>query len=200
MQSGRFCAIVDFMREYIWHGYTVKITKKKIRNTNLRIKPDDPQVIHVSVPYSVSYDAARQMLEQPRIVRWVENYQKKLREQPVPPKMQNEEKLKQEPCYRKHLNDVLPAMFRKWESVLGVRSNKVTIRDTRSQWGSCNPRNGNISISVWLGAFPEECIEYVVVHELTHLLEPGHNERFYGILEHYYPSWRTCREQLRGGL
>ena len=82
---------------------------------------------------------------------------------------------------------------------MGVRCNKVTIRDTRSQWGSCSIRSGNISISVWLGAFPEECIEYVVVHELTHLLETGHNARFYGILDQHYPKWRECRAQLKRG-
>lgn len=88
-------------------------------------------------------------------------------------------------------------MFRKWEPILGVQSAKVTIRPTRSQWGSCNTRNGNISISLWLGAYPEECIEYVVVHELTHLLERGHNARFYGLLDQHYPDWKTCRERLK---
>ena len=88
-------------------------------------------------------------------------------------------------------------MFRKWEPILGVQSAKVTIRPTRSQWGSCNTRNGNISISLWLGAYPEECIEYVVVHELTHLLERGHNARFYGLLDQNYPDWKVCRERLK---
>lgn len=188
------------MREYTWHGCTVRVTKKKVKNTNLRIKPEEPQVIHVSIPHSMTYEAAEKLFEQPRIIRWVENYQKKVSEPPAKPRMQNEEKLKYAAFYRKHLQKVLPDLFRKWESRLGVHSNKVTIRDTRSQWGSCSIRTGNVSISVWLGAFPEECIEYVVVHELIHLLEAGHNARFYGILDQYYPSWRSCREQLRQGL
>ena len=99
--------------------------------------------------------------------------------------------------YRQKLLAVIPGMFRKWEPILGVQSAKVTIRPTRSQWGSCNTRNGNISISLWLGAYPEECIEYVVVHELTHLLERGHNARFYGLLDQHYPDWKTCRERLK---
>lgn len=188
------------MKEFTWHEYTVQITKKKIKHTNLRIRPAEPQVIRISIPYSISYDAAVQMLDQPRIKRWIENYRKKISERPVLPRMQDEEKLKQEPYYRKRLKERLPEMFAKWESVLGVKSNKITIRDTRSQWGSCNTRNRNISISVWLGAFPEECIEYVVVHELAHLLEAGHNERFYGILDQHYPAWRQCREQLKKRL
>lgn len=195
-----FCVIVDLMKEFTWHGYTVQITKKKIKNTNFRIKPAEPKVIHVSIPYSVTYDAAVQLLEQPRIIRWIENYQKKISERPAAPGMQEEEKRKQEPYYRERLKETLPVMFARWEPVLGVKSHKITIRDTRSQWGSCNTRNGNISISVWLGAFPEECIEYVVVHELAHLLEAGHNERFYRILDQHYPIWRQCRERLKKGV
>lgn len=188
------------MREFTWRGYTVQVTKKKVKNTNLRIHPEKPTVIHISIPYSMKYDSVIRTLEQPRILRWLENYERKISEKPVPPRMQDMEKMQHEPYYRKHLSDLLPGLFAKWEPVLGVRSAKVTIRDTRSQWGSCNTRNGNISISVWLGAFPEECIEYVVVHELAHLLEPGHNERFYGILDQYYPVWRQCRERLKKGL
>ena len=88
-------------------------------------------------------------------------------------------------------------VFCKWEEIIGVKSNKITIRDTRSQWGSCNVRKHNISISVWLGAYPLECTEYVVVHELVHLLEKGHNARFYGYLDKYYPNWKECRKELK---
>ncbi len=183
-----------------WNDYTIQITKKKIKRTNLRIKPDEPKVIHMSIPYRMSYESALQILEQPRILRWIENYQKKLSEQPVRPKMPEEEKLLQESFYRARLKELLPEMFEKWESRIGVKCNKITIRDTRSQWGSCSIRTKNISISVWLGAFPEECIEYVVVHELIHLLEPGHNARFYGFLDEFYPKWRECRQQLKNGV
>lgn len=188
------------MKEYTWHGCTVQITKKKVKNANFRIKPDDPHVIHISIPYSMTYEMAGKLLEQPRVLRWVENYQKKISEPPASVGMQNEEKLQHMVSYRKRLQEVLPALFQKWEAALGVKCSKVAIRDTRTQWGSCSIRTKNISISVWLGAFPEECIEYVVVHELAHLLEAGHNERFYGILDLHYPIWRSCREKLKKGI
>lgn len=190
----------EYAKEYAWHGCTVRVTKKNIKNANLRIKPDEPQVIHISIPRSMTYQAAQKLLEQPRILRWIENYQKKVQSPPALPRMQNEERLKYAADYRKHLQEVLPGLFRKWEQELGVRCGKVTIRDTRSQWGSCSLRTKNISISVWLGAFPEDCIEYVVVHELTHLLEAGHNARFYRLLDQHYPAWRSCRQQLKNGL
>ena len=174
-------------KNFIWHGYTIQITKKKIKRANLRIKPAEPKVIHISIPYRMSYESAVQILDQPRILRWIENYQKKISETPPLPKMQDEDKMKQEPFCRARLKKLLPDLFKKWENVIGVRCNKITIRDTRSQWGSCSLRTKNISISVWLGAFPEECIEYVVVHELVHLLEPGHNARFY--VFSYQDNW-----------
>lgn len=188
------------MKTLDWNGYTVQITKKKVKNANLRIKPENPALIHMSIPQGMTYAGAVRMLDQPRILRWLESYQKKLSEKPVPPRMQEQERLQTEPYYRKRLKEVLPGLFDRWESRMGVKSGKVSIRNTKSQWGSCNTRTGNISISVWLGAFPEECIEYVVIHELAHLLEPGHNARFYGILDQYYPNWRACRERLKGGL
>lgn len=172
------------------------MTRKKVKHINFRIRPSEPEVIHISIPYAMSYDAALKMLEQPRILRWLENCQKKRTERPRP-QMQYEDRKKQIPLYQKRLEALLPGMFQKWERILGVKCGRITVRDTRSQWGSCSIRTGNISISVWLGAYPEECIEYVVGHELVHLLEAGHNERFYGFLDKYYPNWKKCRERLR---
>ena len=189
------------MKSFIWKQYTVQITKKNVKNTNVRIKRDNPHVILMSIPYSATYKAGLLALETPHIRHWLDNYERKLKQQPVQTdeeKIQKElEKEKMAPVYRDRLLKLLPDMFRKWEPVLGVRSNKVTIRKTKSQWGSCNTNNGNISISLWLGAYPEECIEYVVVHELTHLLERGHNVHFYGILDQVYPNWKACRERLK---
>ena len=73
------------MKEFAWHGCTVRITKKKVRNTNLRIRPEEPQTIHVSIPFSMTYEEARQLLEEPKVVRWAERYRKKLRDAPKRP-------------------------------------------------------------------------------------------------------------------
>ena len=165
----------------------------------MRIHQDDPTLILMSIPYCRSYDAGLHTLEQPRIRQWLKNYEKKQITLPTTEDRLEKERQKRLHAeeYRQKLLAVIPGMFRKWEPILGVQSAKVTIRPTRSQWGSCNTRNGNISISLWLGAYPEECIEYVVVHELTHLLERGHNARFYGLLDQHYPDWKTCRERLK---
>lgn len=184
-------------KQFTWNQYIVQITKKKIKKTNLRIKPEEPNIIHISIPYQVSYDAAMKVLEQPKILHWLENYERKLSSNLLPKTDWYAAHKPHESEYRVRLQEILPALFEKWESTIGVECNKITIRDTRSQWGSCNVRTKNISISVWLGAYPIECIEYVVVHELVHLLEKGHNERFYGYLDRYYPNWKECRNRLK---
>ena len=80
------------MKEFAWHGCTVRITKKKVRNTNLRIRPEEPQTIHVSIPFSMTYEEARQLLEEPKVVRWAERYRKKLRDAPKRPNLSKEER------------------------------------------------------------------------------------------------------------
>ena len=185
------------MKQFIWNNYNVQITKKKIKRVNLRIKPTEPNTIQISCPYQISYESAFKVLEQPKIQKWLENYERKNSEALSESSDWYEEHRQQEALYQEKLQKLLPGMFEKWENILGVKSNKISIRDTRSQWGSCNTRSHNISISVWLGAYPEECIEYVVVHELVHLLEKGHNAKFYGYLDKYYPNWKECRKILK---
>ena len=183
-----------------WNGYDVEIIKKQVKNLNIRIKPSEPNKIYVSIPMRASYEYAITLLDDPHVTKMLEKHKKNLgKERPVKGDWYEEHKpyVKE---YSERLEKVLPGMFEKWQETIGVRVNKVSIKDTRAQWGSCNVKNHNISISVWLGAFPEECIEYVVVHELVHLLEKGHNVRFYGYLDEYYPEWKMCREKLRNKL
>lgn len=180
-----------------WNEYDVEITRKQVKNLNFRMKPSEPNKIYISIPLRASYDDAIKLLDSPRIRKMLEKSRKNLAEA-KPTKADWYEKHK--PYigeYSRRLEKLLPGMFDRWQKTLGVRAAKITIKDTRSQWGSCNVKNHNISISVWLGAFTEECIEYVVVHELVHLLEKGHNARFYGYLDRYYPEWKACEGKLK---
>ena len=185
------------IKQIKWNEYDVEITRKQVKNLNFRMKPSEPNKIYISIPLRASYDDAIKLLDSPRIRKMLEKSRKNLAEA-KPTKADWYEKHK--PYigeYSRRLEKLLPGMFERWQKTLGVRAAKITIKDTRSQWGSCNVKNHNISISVWLGAFPEECIEYVVVHELVHLLEKGHNARFYGYLDRYYPEWKACEGKLK---
>jgi len=100
--------------------------------------------------------------------------------------------------YRAELRKVLEELVPKWEKILGVQSNEVFIKTMRTKWGSCQPETGNILINLEMAKKPAECIEYVVAHELTHLIERTHNDIFQSHLNHYLPNWKSLREELNG--
>jgi predicted metal-dependent hydrolase len=94
------------------------------------------------------------------------------------------------------LHDAVSALIRKWEPKLGVKVAGHFLQRMKTKWGSCNHRARNIRLNTELVKKPKDLLEYVVVHELTHLLEPTHSERFVSILDQYYPGWREARAEL----
>lgn len=100
-----------------------------------------------------------------------------------------------EACWRESLLASVPALAEKWEPLLGVHAERWGCRRMTSRWGSCNTRTRRISLNLELARRPPACLEYVVVHELAHLLEPGHGPRFKALLDRSLPDWRT-REKL----
>ena len=99
--------------------------------------------------------------------------------------------------YRKELKKVIPQLLQKWEPVIGEKVNDWTVRKMKTKWGSCNIEKRKISLNLELAKKPQECLEYIVVHEMIHLLERNHNERFKGFMEKYLPKWRARRKLLR---
>lgn len=99
--------------------------------------------------------------------------------------------------YRRQLKDKLPVLFDKWEKIIGVHAESVSIRNMKSRWGSCNTRDKRISINLQFAKRPIMCLEYVVVHELVHLLEASHNHIFKGYMDKYLPEWRGIKRTLR---
>jgi predicted metal-dependent hydrolase len=100
--------------------------------------------------------------------------------------------------YRAELQKLLPPMIAEWEQVIGVKASGFVIRQTKSRWGSCNTRTGKIMLNLELMKKPLHCLEYVVVHELIHLLEAGHNARFKGFMDQFLPPWREYKKELNG--
>ena len=99
--------------------------------------------------------------------------------------------------YREQLKSVLPNMIEKWSKQLGVEVNEWAIKKMKTRWGSCNPRAKRVWIGLELAKHSVHCIEYVVVHELAHLLEPSHNERFKKIMTEAIPKWKLLREEMK---
>jgi predicted metal-dependent hydrolase len=98
--------------------------------------------------------------------------------------------------YRSQLKAAVPELIASWERVLAVRVKRVFVRQMRTRWGSCNPRARTIRLNTELARRPRECLDYVVFHEMAHLIEPSHNARFIGLMDRFMPSWRFCRETL----
>lgn len=94
------------------------------------------------------------------------------------------------------LHEAVPALIRKWEPKLGVNVRAYFLQRMKTKWGSCNHRSGHIRLNTELVKKPKDLLEYVIVHEMVHLLEPTHSERFIGILGRHYPIWREARAEL----
>jgi len=98
--------------------------------------------------------------------------------------------------YRDQLRSALPDLLSRWEQVIGVKAGRVSVRRMKTRWGSCNHRTGSILLNTELAKKPPECLEYVLVHELIHLLEPTHNARFVDLMDQFMPAWRHYRRVL----
>lgn len=94
------------------------------------------------------------------------------------------------------LHGAVPGLMRKWEPTLGVAVAGYFLQRMKTKWGACNPRAGTIRLNTELVKKPRDLLEYVVVHEMLHLIEPTHNERFVALLDHHYPAWREARAEL----
>lgn len=98
--------------------------------------------------------------------------------------------------YRTHLKQTLPTLIETWEKKLNVKVNEFGIKKMKTKWGACNREAGRIWINLELAKKPVECLEYIVVHEMVHLLERNHNDRFIAYMNEYLPMWRFHREEL----
>lgn len=91
----------------------------------------------------------------------------------------------------------LPAIFHSWEEKMELHASKVKTRVMRSRWGSCNPATRSITINTLLAAYPRQCLDYVIVHELAHLIHPDHSPQFWNVVATYHPEYNASRRLLK---
>jgi predicted metal-dependent hydrolase len=99
--------------------------------------------------------------------------------------------------YRQELRVRVTPLLTRWQATLGVQARDWGIKRMKTKWGSCNPDTQRLWLNLELAKKPEGCIEYIVVHELMHLLERHHNDRFIALMDRHLPAWRRLRQQLR---
>jgi len=97
---------------------------------------------------------------------------------------------------RAQLRDLAGPKVKTWASILQVAPTFWGIREMRTKWGSCNPKTGRIWLNLELSKKPVEAIDYIVLHELAHLVSPRHDERFIATLDAHMPRWRQIRLEL----
>ena len=99
--------------------------------------------------------------------------------------------------YHRQLEIKILPLIAKWESILNVLVRRFSIRSMKTRWGSCTPKTRCIRFNLELVKRAPECLEYIVVHELVHLLEASHNSKFKTLMDRFYPNWKNYRKELR---
>lgn len=110
-------------------------------------------------------------------------------------KVENRKKVFDE-FYRDYLNSILPEMIAAWEATIQEKMNHWSIRSMYTKWASCNIEKRSLLFNLELAKKPRHCIDYIILHELLHLKERHHNEKFRALLDHYMPNWRSVKREL----
>lgn len=100
--------------------------------------------------------------------------------------------------YRKELKAVIPEVIEKWEKIMNLKVNDWGVKQMKTRWGTCNINAKRIWINLELVKKPHHCLEYIVVHEMAHLIERGHGDKFKAIMDKYYPNWKKVKAELNG--
>lgn len=98
--------------------------------------------------------------------------------------------------YRKELKSKIPGLIKKWEKIIGVQVSDWGVKQMKTKWGTCNLEQKRIWINLELAKKPDQCLEYIIVHEMVHLLERKHNDQFLAYLDKFMPKWRNLKDQL----
>lgn len=202
----------------------VEVTRKKVKNMNLRVRRDGS--VHLSIPMRCSTAAAQEFLD--RKAEWIAAHAARSETSDggagsgngpvdaiplwgalVPlehvPGFEGEGtpgdgealQARLDALYRQEVTRALPAVVARAEKASGLHAARWQVRTMTSRWGSCTPATGAIRINGALAAYPPECLEYVVCHELTHLVEPSHDARFHVLLAELCPGEARARALLK---
>lgn len=98
--------------------------------------------------------------------------------------------------YREQLKEAIPPLVAKWERLMCVKVEKFFVQRMKTKWGSCNSRSRSIRLNSELAKKPLECLEYIVVHEMIHIVEPTHNQSFVALIDQFMPKWKFYRDML----
>ena len=167
--------------------FAVEVVRKRIKHVHLSVHPPAGEV-RISAPARLNREAIRAFALSK--LGWIRRQQERMREHVrVPLTVWESQRCGQ-------IEEAAPPLIAEWEPRLGVKIRRLVFRRMKARWGSCNPTRRTVCLNTELSKRPRECLEYVIVHELAHLLEPTHNARFKAIMDRVLPRWREARELL----
>ncbi|PKQ26284.1 MAG: M48 family peptidase [Actinobacteria bacterium HGW-Actinobacteria-4] len=167
-----------------------RIARKRVKYMRINVKAPHGEVV-VSAPTFVSERAVRDFVASK--AAWIAKTQERIGRMPAPLQAGPEaERL------RRELRATVPGLLEYWADFMGLEVPEFTLRRMTTRWGTCNTQTRRIALSLELGRRDMELLEYVIVHELCHLLERSHNARFYAIMDRTLPDWKDKRKLLNG--
>ncbi|WP_227674597.1 M48 family metallopeptidase [Psychrobacter jeotgali] len=201
-------------------GIELQITKKRVKNINFRLKPYQ---LKVSVPLFISDNQLAQSIDKridwaithhPQVLAQYQYKQEQYKQTFANPcqnanqpvllwgqaqdfTLKPDEKIA---YYREQLSIVMLELFAKWQPIVGAYANEIRIKKMHTRWGTCNTRARRVWLSVYLPAYPIECTEYVIVHELCHLHYANHSRDFWQTVATAMPDYRQWHDKLAGRL
>lgn len=173
-------------------GRLVRVVRRP-RMKSMRMRMRDDGSLTVSAAKGVPLAEIRDFVE--GNAAWIERQAKKVETSPLFQAEHANDAEKRE--WRAVVEAGTRVLLARWEPVIGVRVKKLAFRNMKSRWGSCQPLTGRVCINTRLALYPPDCLEYVVVHELVHMLEPSHNARFHALMDKFLPDWKQRRKMLR---
>ena len=168
----------------------VEIVYKDVRHLRLTVTPP-AGAVRISVPRRMNLAVVRDFVSARQ--DWIRRHQQRIRERPYRPPPSRAERRRD----REMVKLAVPALIAQWEPIVGRTVARFSVRHMKSRWGSCTPRTATIRLNSELAQKPPECLNYVVLHEMVHLLEPSHNARFHALMDGFMPGWRMHRTQLK---
>ena len=171
-------------------GLEVALTRKRVRNMNMRIKDPDGSIA-VSVPYLTPESEVKRFIRSRR--SWIDKSRAAIIERAAayPEPETRAEKEARRRDLKRRIAERLPYI----EEVTGLRCSGWTVRDMKSRWGSCQTKTRVVTLNSRLALYPEDWIEHVIVHELCHLLVPNHSAAFHDLMTAHLPSWRERQKR-----
>lgn len=166
----------------------MKLTRKRMKSVRLRVKSPSGEVC-LSAPYHIPEAELRTFVA--ARTGWIRQQQARIA---ASPSAHAEKASKEEiEAWRTVVKACVPPLVEQWAAILDVHPKTIAYRNMKSRWGSCQPETGRICFNIRLALYPPECLEYVVVHELCHFLEPNHGPGFHALMDRVMPDWPHAR-------